>query len=344
MFAELGVATQPTEMSRSIRCDECGLQYAGGRGLSGLVGQATNPRFVRMLAEVARFYRRARKALEAGSDEVTVGEFLRAGHFSDYFVGHFMVPVISCVWSVDATLALEFPARYLFTFLDNHGMLSVTGSAPWRTVVGGSRSYVAQIVKDLSAVITATPVRAVLRGPDGVIIRDGDGLAARFDKVVMATHADTALRLLADPTPAERLTLGAFTYSRNETWLHRDDRLLPTSPRLRASWNYLLPACRSVETPVLVSYDMNRLQSLPTRTPHIVTLNATDRIDADSVLARMSYEHPIYTTRSVAAQSHLPQLNNGTTTAFAGSYHGWGFHEDGCRAGVAAAASLGVSW
>ncbi len=345
MFAELGVATQAAEMSMSIRCEGCGLQYAGGRGLSGLIGQATNPRFVRMLAEVGRFYRQARKALGAGaaSDDVTLGQFLRTGHFSDYFIGHFMVPVVSCVWSVDAGLALEFPARYLFAFLDNHGMLSVTGSPSWRTVVGGSRSYVERAAKDLTAVTTATPVRAVLRSPDGVTLRDGDGLAACYNKVVVATHADTALRLLADPTAVERSTLGAFGYSRNETWLHGDDRLLPVAPRWRASWNCLLPACRPGETPILVSYDMNRLQSLPTRNPHIVTLNATDRIDGDAVLARMTYEHPIYTTRSVAAQVRLPQLNDGTT-AFAGSYHGWGFHEDGCRAGVAAAASMGVSW
>ena len=194
-----------------------------------------------------------------------------------------------------------------------------------------------------TAVATATPVRVVLRHADGVEVRDDGDQATVFDRVVVATHADTTLRLLADPTARERATLGAFGYSRNETWLHTDDRLLPAAPAARASWNYLLPSCHAGPDRVLVSYDLNRLQALATWTPHLVTLNATDRIDPDRVLARMTYEHPIYTTRSVAAQRHLPELNDGTI-AFAGAYHGWGFHEDGCRAGVAAARSLGVAW
>ena len=346
LFGELGVASQPTEMSLSVRCEGCGLEYAGARGLTGLFAQprsAVNPAFLRMLIEVRRFHRRARGVLTQASDELTLRDFLLAGGFSDYFVAHFMVPMVSSVWSASPGTALSYPARYLFAFLDNHGMLSITGSPAWRTVTGGSRTYVEKAVKHLSAVATATPVRVVVRHADGVEVRDDADQATVFDRVVVATHADTALRLLADPTARERATLGAFGYSRNETWLHTDDHLLPAAPGARASWNYLLPSCHAGPDRVLVSYDLNRLQALATRTPHLVTLNATDRIDPDRVLARMTYEHPIYTTRSVAAQRHLPELNDGTI-AFAGAYHGWGFHEDGCRAGVAAAQSLGVAW
>jgi predicted NAD/FAD-binding protein len=346
LLAELGVATQPADMSMSIHCDGCGLEYAGGRGPGGLLAQARStvrPAFLKMLFEVGRFYRQAKAVIAAGDDGLTLRAFLAHGGFSDYFVRHFVVPVVSCVWSAATDAALEYPARYLFVFLDNHGMLSVTGAPAWRTVTGGSRTYVDRIAKELHAVQTATPVRSVARAAGQVEIRDEFDQVARFDGVVMATHADTALHLLERPTEAERSTLGAFTYSRNETWLHADASLLPTSKRARSSWNYLLPGCDTDTEAVLVSYDMNRLQSLASRTPYIVTLNATDRIDPDLVVARMTYEHPIYTLESVAAQHHLPGLNDGTV-AYAGAYHGWGFHEDGCRSGVAAAASFGVTW
>jgi uncharacterized protein len=253
------------------------------------------------------------------------------------------VPVVSCVWSAGTEAALAYPARYLFVFLGNHGMLSVTGAPPWRTVTGGSRTYVERIAKELQAVQTSTPVRAVVRTSGEVEVHDDCDQVTRFERVVMATHADDAVRLLAQSTETERTILGAFTYSRNETWLHADASVLPEARRARSSWNYLLPGCQADTDAVLVSYDMNRLQSLPSRTPHIVTLNATDRIDPDLVVQRMTYEHPIYTLASVAAQQRLGDLNDGTI-AFAGAYHGWGFHEDGCRSGVAAAASLGVAW
>jgi predicted NAD/FAD-binding protein len=202
---------------------------------------------------------------------------------------------------------------------------------------------VERVAKELHAVLSSTPVRVVQRVPDGVVIRDEYDEAATFDGVVMATHADTALGLLAGPTVAEAAVLGQFGYSRNETWLHHDQSLLPTAKRARSSWNYLLPACDAETDGVLVSYDMNRLQSLSSSAPHVVTLNATERIDPSDVIEKMTYEHPISTVASVAAQKRLPDLNDGTI-AFAGAYHGWGFHEDGCRSGVAAAASLGATW
>jgi predicted NAD/FAD-binding protein len=346
LFGELGVESRPTEMSMSIRCEGCGLEYAGGRGAAGVFAQPraiVNPAFLNLLREVRRFHRLATELLVAEDDTVTLGEFLTKEKFSAYFTRHFMIPTVSCVWSSAAQDALGYPARYLFSFLDNHGMLSVSGSPTWRTVVGGSHAYVQRIVKNLSAVVTSTPVRQVIRHGDGVEVRtDGDQLAL-FDGVVVATHADTALRLLDTPTKAELATLDAFGYSSNATWLHTDDRILPRARRAASSWNYLLPDCGANPDRVLVSYDMNRLQGLPGTTPHIVTLNALDRIDETKVLARMTYEHPIYTRTSVAAQKSLPALNDGTI-AFAGAYHGWGFHEDGCLAGVAAAASLGVTW
>jgi predicted NAD/FAD-binding protein len=347
LFAELGVETQESEMSMSVRCDGCGLEYAGARKPGGLfptLANARRPAYLRMLAEIVRFHRHARRVLsDERAGDVTLGAFLAIGGYSRYFVEHFMLPVVACVWSAGEAASLDHPARYLFTFLDHHGMLSVGDSPQWRTVVGGSRSYVERAVKSLSAVHVATPVRAVHRTGSGVEIRDDADTAHAFDRIVIATHPHQALALWDGPTDGERAALAPIGYSPNVTQLHRDTSVLPRAPRARASWNYLKPSCSVTDAPVLVSYDMNRLQRLETAEAHLVTLNGEAHVDPSRVIATMHYEHPRYTPESVAAQRLLPALNDGTV-AYAGAYHGWGFHEDGCASGVRAAASLGVGW
>jgi len=346
LFRELEVATQESEMSMSISCGGCGLQYAGAHGLSGLFPSAHNaarPRYLYMLGEVVRFHRRARALLdEPGSDE-TMSEFLQRGHFSRYFHAHFVTPLISAVWSCSPELARQYPARYLFEFLSNHGMLSVTGSPQWRTVVGGSNAYVSRAVKHLTSVQTVTPIREVRRLDQRVEVRDDADQVATFDSVVIATHPDQALRLLADPSAMQTRLLGAMHYSTNPTVLHSDSSVLPRASRAQASWNYYLPQCEAAATAVQVTYDMNRLQRLSSGTRFLVTLNDDCAISEDAVLDRMVYQHPIFTPESVAAQAELPLLND-SVVAFAGAYHGWGFHEDGCRSGVEAARDLGDNW
>lgn len=346
LFGELGVRTRTSEMSMSVRCLGCGLEYAGGKGLSGLFAQRRNlarPGFVRMLAELARFHRDALRLLDGGGAETTLEEFLRAHRYSGYFVEHLVLPLISAVWSSGSTDARRYPARYLFAFLRHHGLLSVGGSPVWRTVEGGSRTYVQRAVKHLTAVLPGTPIRSLRRHPDGVTLRDAADEPHEFDRVVIATHPDQALRMLADPSAAERDVLGAFRYSRNETLLHHDTSVLPRVPGARASWNYLKPGCLAGSDEVLVNYDLTRLMRLPGTETQVVTLNAADHVDERTVRARMTYEHPVYTHGSVAAQAELPGLG-GDRTAYAGAYHGWGFHEDGCAAGMRAAAAFGVSW
>lgn len=366
LFAELDVATQESDMSMSVRCAGCGLEYAGARGIGGLFPGRSNlvrPRYLYLLSEVLRFHRRARALLAAGAGETraagesrgtgdaasesasqeTMAEFLTRGRFSRYFRLHFVTPLISAVWSCAPQDAGRYPARYLFEFLDNHGMLSITGSPQWRTVVGGSNSYVEKAAKQLSAVLTSTPVHSITRVAGGVQLTDDSNRPQLFDAAVIATHPHQALRILATPTAAEQRALSAIQYAVNPTTLHSDTSVLPTSERAQASWNYLLPACDASAAAVHVSYDMNRLQRLDTTTRYLVTLNDEGTVAEDRVLERMVYEHPIFTPDSVAAQAELPGLNDGVL-AFAGAYHGWGFHEDGCRSGVAAARSLGVGW
>jgi len=348
LFAELDIEVRPTEMSMSVRCEDCGLEYAGGRGLRGMLAQPRrllDPQFVRMLLQVKRFHHRAAAFLRRTDDHdlTTYGEFLQREGFDQHFVAHYAVPVVSCVWSSGREVALLYPARYLFRFLDHHGMLQVTGSPRWYTVTGGSRTYVERLADLLPDIRTSAVVTDITRRPDCVEITDATGVVTRFDRVVIATHADQALSLLTDPSDQEVTTLKAFPYSRNETVLHTDSSLLPKAPSAGASWNYRMSSCTSSDKPTVVTYWMNRLQGLDAPQDYLVTLNARSQIDPEDVLAVMSYEHPIYTPESVSAQSHLGALAT-DRTVYAGAYHGWGFHEDGCRSGVEAARHFGVTW
>jgi predicted NAD/FAD-binding protein len=348
LYAELGVQVRPTEMSMSVRCDGCGLEYAGGRGLRGILAQPRrllDPEFLGMLWQVRRFHRSACAFLKvsADGDLTTYGEFLEREGFSEYFVAHFAVPVVSCVWSAGREVALLYPARYLFRFLEHHGMLQLTGSPRWYTVVGGSRTYVERLAARLPDVRRSAAVTDITRSPDAVEIRDATGATSIFDRVVIATHPDQALGLLTDPTDNEVMTLKAFGYSGNETVLHTDASLLPEATGARASWNYRMSSCTSPDEPTVVTYWMNRLQGHTSPQDYLVTLNARERVNPDDVLAVMDYEHPVYTPESVGAQSFLGSLTT-DRTAYAGAYHGWGFHEDGCRSGVEAARHFGVTW
>ena len=348
LFGELGVEVRPTEMSMSVRCEGCGLEYAGGRGVRGVFSQRrrlADPRFMHMLRQVRRFHRRASAFLGSTSEEnlVTYGQFLRQERFSDFFIAHYAIPVVSCVWSAGRDTTLMYPARYLFQFLEHHGMLRVTGSPQWYSVVGGSRSYVERLAVLLRDVRAAHAVTDVTRREDGVELRDVTGQTTRVDRVVIATHADQALDLLADPSDAEVSTLKQFTYSSNVTVLHTDRSILPDASDARASWNYTMNSCGRLDGPAVVTYWMNRLQGLQSPDNYLVTLNDRGRVDGDRVVAVMHYEHPIYTPEAVSAQSRLAELAT-YRTVYAGAYHGWGFHEDGCRSGVAAARHFGVAW
>ena len=346
LFAELGIETRDTDMSMSVRNDSLGLEYAGARGAGGLFPAASNavrPRYLRMLLEVKRFHRAATELLDTEADGAqleTLGDFLRRHSFSDYFVANFMTPLVAAVWSCAPDDATRYPARYLFLFLQHHGMLSVFGSPTWRTVVGGSATYVDAIAARVHEVRLGTPVRSVQRVPGGVLISAGDADPRPFDAAVIATHPDQALLMLDEPTAAQRGVLGAIPYSTNRAQLHTDESVLPRRPRARASWNYL---ANPDSDAVLVSYDITRLMRLDGPMRYLVTLGGEGRIDPTTVIAEMTYAHPLYTPESVAAQRLLPTIDD-DHLVFAGAYHGWGFHEDGAASGLRAAERLGARW
>ncbi|MDS1115165.1 FAD-dependent oxidoreductase [Gordonia westfalica] len=354
LFDELDIATLDTDMSMSVSSKLTGLEYAGALGVTGLFPTARNltrPRYLRMLGEVVRFHRAARRVLDDPGADEPLARFVAREGFSDYFRDNFLLPLVAAVWSCDEQTAADYPARYLFTFLDHHGMLSVFGSPTWRTVAGGSIRYVTAIADALVArggeIHCGTPVNRVLPTADGVEVTVGDRPAQIFDAVVVATHPHQALSMLAEPTPDQKRILGAIQYLPKLAVLHSDTSLLPRARRAWASWNYQIrdePTTPSGAGEVAVTYDLTRLMSLPTTAPRmLVTLGRTDLVDPAKVHAAMAYEHPIYTTTSVAAQAELPTIDT-DRIAFAGAYHGWGFHEDGAASGVRAAARLGYTW
>lgn len=354
VFAELGVATQESEMSMSIRDDDSDLEWAGALGRQGVFptrGHLRRPAYLRMLTEIPRFHRRAKAVLASEGDDQTLRDFLAEHGFTPYFVRHFMEPLVAAVWSCDPEVALEYPARYLFSFLSHHGMLSVFGSPTWRTVSGGSHRYVEKVAAALETsggtIRLGAKVTSLLETPSGVEVTDGNGEVTTYDAVVVATHPHQALALLAEPTAAHREVLAAMPYSPNTALLHTDTSLMPRLTQTWASWNFMRPSAAQ-ERPdgsdgVVVTYDLTRLQRLPTDTHYLVTLGGEHLVDPSTVIDRMEYEHPLYTPESVAAQRRLPELDT-DRVAFAGAYHGWGFHEDGARSGLAAVERLGLTW
>lgn len=348
LFDELGVPTQESEMSMSISDEATGLEWAGALGRRGVfpggAGNHRNPAYLRMLREIPRFHRRARALLAAAddpaADPTTLAAFLDEGRFSPYFRRHFMEPLVAAVWSCDPETALDYPAAYLFSFLSHHGMLQVLGSPTWRTVTGGSRTYVDAVAAAIRGrggdIRTGTPVVSVRETATGVEVVTPSGPEV-YDAVVVAAHPEQALGMLAEPTTAQREVLGAIPYSANTAVLHTDLSLMPRAEDAHASWNFRRPAAERAG--VLVTYDMTRLQRLPTGTRYLVTLGGEELVDPATVLVRRDYAHPLYTPSSVAAQRRLPEIDS-DRLAFAGAYHGWGFHEDGARSGLHAAERL----
>jgi predicted NAD/FAD-binding protein len=347
LLGELGVGGHPSDMSFSVDCQRCRLQYST-RGINGLFTQrhrAVDPAYLRMLASIPRFNRRARALLDdPEAKDQTLGEFLEAGRLPEPFARHFMLPLVGAVWSSSAADVRRFSARPLLRFMDNHGWLTIDPPR-WWTVRGGSRRYVEAIASRLGRGVHAgCGVLAVRREPDGVQVLTERREWRRFDRVVLATHADQALGMLTDPSREEVRLLGAFRYSRNRTLLHTDATVLPSSRRAWASWNMVMGDCRREGAPVSLTYHLNRLQSLPGPTQFCVSLNLGREPAAGTVLAEMDYTHPILDATAAAAQPGLRRLSGERHTFFAGAHMRYGFHEDGLMSGMKAAEALGCAF
>ena len=344
LLAELGVDSQPTTMSFSVRSEASGLEYNAG-SLDGLFCQRQNllsRRFLGMVRDLLRFYREAPVLLRHPGVGPTLGEYLRLGGYGEAFRDEHLVPMAAALWSSPPGAILEFPARHLVQFMANHQMLDVRGRPVWRVVRGGSASYVRALrarwpVRER----LGCPVRRVSRGPAQVVVTH-DGGPEGFDQVVLACHSDEALQLLAAPSERERSILGAIAYHPNDAVLHTDATLLPRRRKAWAAWNALVP--RDPTEACTVSYCMNLLQGIDSAEPLIVTLNRSEAIDPAKVLRRMRYRHPLFTQAALVAQRRREEIQGVERVWFAGAYWGWGFHEDGMRSAVEVAARLGVRW
>jgi uncharacterized protein len=341
MLDELGVDAQPADMSFSVSDGRGGFEWAttGARGLFARPGHVLDPRFHRMLRDLVRFNREARKLVGIGGEGPSLARFLADGGYSEYFIERLLVPQASAVWSADPGQMWTFPARFLAEFFDNHRVLQLTGRPSWRSITGGSHRYVEELAAPFrDRIHLRTPVRHVSRDPRGVEVALDDS-SERFDEVVIAVHSDVALRILADPSPLEARALGAIKYQRNEAVLHTDAGMMPRRRSAWASWNYHLvdrPTGRTT-----VTYHMNRLQSLAADRDYLVTLNLSEAIDPKEIVRSIDYAHPVYTPEAIAAQALWAEISGSRRTHYCGAYWRWGFHEDGVWSALRVSERLG---
>jgi predicted NAD/FAD-binding protein len=339
LFAHLDVPTAASSMSFSVSVDDGGFEYAGGCGLGGLLAQKRNlgrPRYWTMLRDLARFYRRAAAdlpGLEASG--ASLRAYLDAEGYGQGFREDHLLPMAGAIWSASAEAILDFPAASFIRFFANHGLLAFRDRPHWRTVIGGSRAYVERLTaRYADRIRVGAGVAAIAREAGRVRVRDTRGRTETYDHVVIATHADEALQLLADPSGEEQRLLGAFRYSRNVAVLHADPALMPRRRAAWASWNHIGRG----ET-ATVTYWMNRLQPLPTERQLFVTLNPP--VMPRAAFRFETYEHPIFDAAAGHAQRHLWSLQGQRNTWYCGAHFGAGFHEDGLQAGLAVGEALG---
>jgi predicted NAD/FAD-binding protein len=345
LLQTLGVRTKAGDMSLGVRCRACNIEYSS-RGLAGFLAQRTNalrPARAMLAVDMLRFFRDTRVAVSSNRREgATLEEFVKARRYGGEFVRHFLLPLASAVWSSPQDTVRSFPASYFLRFLLNHGIIGLQPAYEWRTVAGGSKRYVAAMTEQFDdRVRTSTPVRAVRRQPGAIEIILASGETALHDRAVVATHADEALRLLADASAEERSALSGFAYTSNRAVLHTDATLLPTRAAAQASWNYATNDCRTERGSLGMTYHLNRLQAIDERHDYCVSLNA-DGIRPETVIKEMTYEHPQYTFGTLAAQQAMERLQGGRGTFFAGAHLGYGFHEDGLQSGARVASRFGI--
>lgn len=338
LLKDLGVRSQGSDMSFGVRSDRTGLEY-GSASVRTLFAQPANlvrPGFHAMLWNVLRFQREASAAVRNGAGTLTLGAYLEEARYAPQLADDFLKPMGSALWSIPQGQVLDMPASFFVRFFENHGMLTVSDQPEWRVIRGGATRYVEALVEPFGDRIRLhAPVRSVRRTPAGVLV-DGEA----FDEVVFACHADQALQMLADPTPAEREVLGALPFQKNEVTLHTDTSVLPRARGAWASWNYRIAA--SDDEPATVTYNMNRLQTLESTDTYCVTLNGAGSIEPSKVLHQTTFWHPRFTRQAVHAQGRHSEISGVDRTHYCGAYWGFGFHEDGVRSAVRIAEQLRI--
>ncbi len=347
LMDQLGVESEASDMSFSVRCENTGLEY-NGTSLNSLFAQRLNlfrPAFLKMVLDILRFNKQTREALANNKvdDNQTLGQFVKQHGYSDAFVNYYIVPMGAAIWSASVDVMMDFPLRFFLKFFNNHGMLSVDDRPQWRVLCGGSRSYIEPITRAYKERIHLnTPIHKVTRKPDGVDVLTKSGQLHHFDQVIFACHSDQALRLLSDPRAAESDILGALPYQSNQVVLHTDTRLMPKRKLAWAAWNYHIPQRHN--NCAMVTYNMNILQNFHDAPETLlVTLNRTQEINPEKIIAQFDYSHPVFTQDGVKAQGRHSEISGHNRTHFCGAYWFNGFHEDGVRSGLRVANAFGLT-
>ena len=347
LMQRLGVASEASDMSFSVKCERTHMEY-NGHTLNSLFAQRLNffnPRFLWMIREILRFNKQTRAELadESISDSETLGSYLERNNYSDYFRRYYIIPMGAAIWSASEAMMMDFPVYFFLRFFNNHGMLSVDERPQWRVISNGARSYVTRMQQDFDAnkVYLNCAVTRVERSEQGVAVHSSRG-AEHFDEVIFACHSDQALSMLADPTPQEQEILGAIPYKMNDVVLHTDSSILPKKKGAWAAWNYHIGTEK--QDTVALTYYMNRLQNFDDAPVHFcVTLNKTQDIDPSKILRTFRYAHPVFTLEGMAAQSRHAEISGHNHSHFCGAYWFNGFHEDGVRSALRVTEALGVS-
>ena len=342
LLDRLGVASQPSSMSFSVRCERTGLEYNGST-LNTLFAQRRNlfrPSFHRMWRDILRFNRAAKSLLHGSGPAITLSDYLATHNYSWEFIEHYLIPMGASIWSAGPQQTRQFPIRSFVQFFHNHGMLTVNRRPQWRTITGGSQRYAEALTRPYRERIRLNcPVTSVTRHAHYVTVTPRYGEPERFDAVILAAHSDQALALLKDATPEEKEVLGAITYQENDVVLHTDETVLPRHSLAWAGWNYYIPRDESAR--VIVTYNMNILQNLRAPRTFCVTLNRTNAIDSEKIIRKLTYHHPVYTQTSIAAQQRYNSVSGVNRTYFCGAYWGYGFHEDGVNSALAVCEHFG---
>lgn len=343
LFDRLGVETDASDMTFALSIDDGRYEYSG-TGANGFFGQRRNLFWLphwKMLADISRFFREAQININQYEPQISLGEFLESENYSEQFIAEHIVPMGAAIWSTSMREMMAYPARTFVNFYANHGLMSFTDRSHWRTVSGGSRSYVQRLLADAGVeMMHGNAVKKVIRHPKYAHIVEQSGAERPFDHVVIATHADQALDLIENPSALEQQLLSKFPYQENRAIMHRDPRFMPQRRRLWSSWNYLKGSA-GFDKNLCVTYWMNNLQKLDTNTDLFLTLNPPEEIDPELVDREIVYDHPVFDAAASAAQRDLWSLQGENRTWFCGSYFGHGFHEDGCESGLAVAEALG---
>jgi uncharacterized protein len=355
LMAQLNVPSRPTEMGFSVSCDKTGLEYSGNN-LDTLFAQRRNIFSLghwRMIKDILRFNKQAPLdvAQAADSAAITLGEYLRNNDYSTEFIENYLIPMGCAIWSASTSVMKQFPLQFFVKFFINHGLLSVTNRPQWHTIIGGSKSYLTPLTKSfterirLNSAIKTITRHVAEEGGVRVVVETIAGEVDQFDHVVIATHSDQALAMLADATEQETDVLGAIAYRDNEVVLHTDETLLPRLTKTWSSWNYRMmdDASRDKEnSPPVLTYNMNILQGIQAPCTFCVTLHKTERINPDKILGVYHYAHPVFSVDAVAAQQRWDEINGKINTWFCGAYWANGFHEDGVKSAVRVAEKLGI--